>query len=145
VAKNKKFENFKQKLVDVNEAAHGAEARAVYGAAAIDRSNAKIKGMTEEQHAELVALSAELNETLKRACNLGDPASELAAAACEMHRRWLCFFWDTCEKEAHLGIAQMYVDDTRFTEYYEKIAPGCAVFLRDAVRDYYSKGVYTDT
>ena len=30
----------------------------------------------------------------------------------------------------------MYVDDPRFSEYYERIAPGCAVFLRDAVAIY---------
>jgi hypothetical protein len=28
----------------------------------------------------------------------------------------------------------MYVDDPRFTAYYDKIAPGCAGFLRDAVK-----------
>lgn len=32
-----------------------------------------------------------------------------------------------------MGLAQMYVDDPRFSEYYDKIAPGCAAFLRDAV------------
>jgi len=36
-------------------------------------------------------------------------------------------------KEAHLGATQMYFDDLRFTEYYDKITPGCATFLRDAV------------
>ena len=28
----------------------------------------------------------------------------------------------------------MYVDDERFTAYYDRIAPGCAVFLRGAMR-----------
>ena len=39
-------------------------------------------------------------------------------------------------KEAHLGLAQMYVDDPRFTEYYDNIAEGAAVFLRDALQIY---------
>jgi len=30
----------------------------------------------------------------------------------------------------------MYVDDQRFTAYYDKIATGCAVFLRDALAVY---------
>jgi hypothetical protein len=30
----------------------------------------------------------------------------------------------------------MYVADERFTVYYEKIAPGCAALLRDAVAIY---------
>ena len=33
-----------------------------------------------------------------------------------------------------MGLVQMYVDDERFTSYYDKIVPGCAVFLRDAMQ-----------
>jgi hypothetical protein len=51
-------------------------------------------------------------------------------------QQWLCFYWDKYTKEAHRGVAQMYTEDERFTEYYDKIAPGCAVFLRDAINIY---------
>lgn len=33
-------------------------------------------------------------------------------------------------------LAQMYVDDERFTAYYDAQQPGTAAFLRDAVRIY---------
>lgn len=131
-----KFAGFKQKLIDDNERQYGAETREKYGNEAVNASNAKIKGMTREQYAQIEKLSSELNETLKAACELGDPASELAQKACELHRRWLSFYWTNYSKEAHLGVTQMYVEDPRFTEYYEKIAPGCATFLRDAIRIY---------
>ena len=131
---NEKFEGFKQKLVDDNEAKYGKEIRAKYGNDSVDRSNAKVKGMTKEQYAEIERLTQEVNETLKAAFEQGDPSSELAQKACELHKRWLCYLWDGYSKEAHLGVTQMYVDDPRFTEYYDKIAPGCAVFLRDAVK-----------
>lgn len=131
-----KFEGFKQKLIHDNEQKYGAEIREKYGEDAISRSNAKIKGMSPEQYAEIERLSQELDDTLKAAFEQGDPASELAQKACELHKRWLSFYWDNYSKEAHLGVTQMYVDDPRFTKYYDKIAPGCAVFLRDAVRIY---------
>ncbi len=35
-----------------------------------------------------------------------------------------------------MGLAQMYVDDERFKAYYDKIVPGCAEFLRDAMKIY---------
>ena len=89
--------------------------------------------MTREQYNELETLTQELNNTLKAAFELGDPGSELAQKACALHKQWLCFYWDHYSKEAHKGIAQMYVDDPRFTACYDRIAPGCAVFLRDAV------------
>jgi hypothetical protein len=38
----------------------------------------------------------------------------------ELHKRWVCFYWPTYSKEAHAGVAQMYVDDERFTAYYDK-------------------------
>lgn len=131
-----KFEGFTQKLVDDNEQQYGEEIRAKYGDECVNRSNARVLNMSREQYAELEKLTEDLNETLKAAAEQGDPAGELAQKACELHKRWLCFYWDDYSKEAHMGVTQMYVDDPRFTAYYDKIAPGCAAFLRDAVSVY---------
>ena len=131
-----KFEGFLQKLVDHNEHQYGEEARAKYGDERVNRSNAKVLNISKEQFTELERLTEDLNETLKAAFEQGDPASELAQKACELHKKWLCFYWDDYNKEAHKGVTQMYVDDPRFTAYYDKIAPGCATFLRDAVAIY---------
>ena len=132
--KHKKFEDLKRNLIDGNEKRYGGEIREKYGNDAVDKSNAKIKGMTKEQYAEVEKLSQEINNTLKSAFERGDPTSELAQKVCELHKRWLCYFWSDYSREAHIGVTQMYVDDSRFTEYYEKISPGCAAFLRDAVK-----------
>jgi len=113
-----------QKLIEDNEAKYGEEIREKYGREAVERSNAKLRGMTPEQYA------------LKEAFTQGDPASALAQEACDLHRQWLCFFWDSYSKQAHMGVTQMYVEDPRFGEYYDKVAPGCAVFMRDAVAIY---------
>ena len=129
-----KFEGFKEKLISDNEQEYGGEIREKYGDEAVGRSNAKLKNMTKEQYDELEALTQELNNTLKAAFEQGDPGGELAQKACALHKKWLCFYWDHYSKEAHRGVAQMYVDDPRFTAYYDAVAPGCAVFLRDAVR-----------
>lgn len=131
-----KFEGFLQKLVDNNERQYGEEARAKYGDEPIDRSNTRVLNMSKEQYIELEELTEDLNKTLKAAFEQGDPAGELAQKACELHKKWLCFYWNDYSKEAHKGVTQMYVDDPRFTAYYDKIAPGCAVFLRDAVEIY---------
>lgn len=129
-----KFEGFKEKLVLDNEQKYGGEIREKYGDEAVDRSNAKLKNMTKEQYGELEALTQELNRTLRAAFEQGDPGGELAQKVCALHKKWLCFYWDHYSKEAHRGVAQMYVDDPRFTAYYDAIVPGCAVFLRDAVQ-----------
>ena len=131
-----KFEGFLQKQVDHNERQYGEEARAKYGDERINRSNTKVLNMSKEKFIELEMLTEDLNESLKAAFEQGDPASELAQKTCELHKKWLCFYWDDYNKEAHKGVTQMYVDDPRFTAYYDKIAPGCAAFLRDAVAIY---------
>jgi DNA-binding transcriptional MerR regulator len=131
-----KFDGFGQKLVEENERRYGKEIREKYGDEAVERSNAKVSGMTKKQYEEAQKLSEELNDMLRVAVEMGDPASELAQKVCEKHKQWLCYYWGTYSKEAHLGVAQMYVDDPRFTEYYDKIAEGAALFLRDALQIY---------
>ena len=131
-----KFAGFKQKLVNDNEAKYGKEIREKYGAETVNKSNQKVKGMSQEQFAEVTKLGTEVIETLQAAFKTGDPAGELAQKAADLHRQWLCFYWDSYTKEAHAGVAQMYVDDPRFTAYYDEKQPGTAKFLRDAVRIY---------
>ena len=133
---NEKFEGLKQSLIDDNEKKYGAEAREKYGDSAIDESNAKLKGLTKEQYDEGERLRLVYEEALKSAFNTGDPESEVAQKACDLHRQWLCVFYPNYSKEYHKGLAEMYVADERFKANYEKIAPGCTEFFRDAINIY---------
>ena len=92
--------------------------------------------MTQEQYAQFEKLGQMVLDTLKEALPTGDPASELAQKTADLHRQWLSFSWDKYSKEAHAGLAQMYVDDERFTAYYDQVQPGAAEFLRDAILIY---------
>jgi len=131
-----KFAGFKQKMIDDNEKKYGQEIRAKYGDEQVDKSNQKIKGMTEEQYAEVEKLGNDVIAALNEAFAAGDPAGQLAQKAVDLHRRWLTYFWDSYTKEAHAGVAQMYVDNARFTAFYDQKQPGTAAFLRDAVLIY---------
>lgn len=128
-----KFKGFKKKLVEDNEKKYGKEIREKYGDEAVNRSNAKVNNMTQEEYDEVTKLGEEVLKTLKDAFKTGDPAGELAQKAADLHRQWLSFYWDSYSKEAHAGVAQMYVADERFTAYYDKEQPGTAEFLRDAI------------
>lgn len=131
-----KFAGFKQKLIEENEKKYGSEIRAKYGDEVVDKSNAKLKGMSQEQYDEVTKLGNQVLEVLQAAFKTGDPAGELAQKAADLHRQWLSYFWPSYTKEAHAGVAQMYVDDPRFTAYYDAKQPGTAAFLRDAVLIY---------
>ncbi|NLY43127.1 MAG: MerR family transcriptional regulator [Clostridiaceae bacterium] len=131
-----KFEGFKQKMIDENEKKYGREIREKYGDEQVERSYRKLKDMTEEQYAEIEKLGNSILETLDLAFEAGDPEGPLAQKAADLHRQWLCYFWDSYSKEAHAGLAQMYVDDERFTAYYDRKRPGTATFFRDAILIY---------
>jgi len=134
-----KFNAFKQQLVEDNEKRYGREAREQYGDEVVDSSIRKVQGMTKAQFDRFNTLSAELMATLSAGFSTGDPAGDLAQRAADLHRQWLAYFWDNYSPEAHRGVAQMYVDDQRFTAYYDAIQPGTAAFLRDAINIYAGK------
>ncbi len=131
-----KFEGFKQKMIDDNEKKYGKEIRKKYGDEVVEQSNQRFKNMTEEDFDRLKGLESEIIETLKEAFATGDPAGELAQKAADLHKQWISCSWGSYSKEAHAGLAQMYVDDERFTAYYDKEQPGMAKFLRDAILIY---------
>ncbi|WP_312472501.1 MerR family transcriptional regulator [Neobacillus sp.] len=136
MSNKEKFDGFKKKMIDDNEKKYGKEIREKYGNDTVNKSNAKLKNMTQEQYNEVTALEVQLKLTLAEAFKTGDPAGELAQKVADLHKQWLTYYWNEYSKEAHAGLAQMYVDDERFTAYYDKEQPGTAEFLRDAIEIY---------
>lgn len=131
-----KFNGFAEKLIAENEQKYGSEIRERYGEEIVEESNAKLRGMTREQYEESERLRLAFERTLKAAFETGDPGGELAQKACDLHRQWLCFFYPMYDKAYHKGLGEMYVSDERFRANYDKLAPGCTEFLRDAINIY---------
>jgi len=135
---SEKFIGFKNKIIEENEKLYGNEVREKYGNEAVNASNAKLAGMSQEQWKMQNDLSNEIAEALKAAMEIGDPSCDAAQKACDLHRQWVSMFWKTgtYSKGAHLALAEMYVADERFKAYYEKIADGAAEFFLSAMKIY---------
>ncbi len=133
-----KFESFKKILIEKNEQTYGKEIRERYGEEAVEESNAKLMDMTEEQWKDVDLLSAHIHDLLLKGMEKGDPACAEAQEACDAHRQWICAYWPkgAYSRKAHKTLGEMYVADERFKVYYEKVAPGAAEFLRDALAVY---------
>jgi DNA-binding transcriptional MerR regulator len=136
MSNKEKFEGFKKNMIADNEKQYGEEIREKYGKNTIEKSNAKAMNMTEKEYDEVTKLADKVTITLSEAFKNGDPASVIAQEAADLHKKWISYYWSEYTKEAHAGVCQMYVDDERFTEYYDKEEPGTAAFLRDAVLIY---------
>lgn len=129
-----KFEGFKQEQLAHNEAAHGKETRQRWGDEAVDASNRRFAGLSQEEYDAMQALAEEILTRLEAAVAAGaDPAGEEGRAIAQLHRQWLGYTWPSYSAPAHLGLVEMYVADERFTAYYDARRPGCAAFLRDAI------------
>ena len=133
---NQKFKGFVKNLIDENEQKYGAETREKYGDNAVNKSNAKLAGITQEQYDHSEKLRQEFEETLLQAFNIGDPVGDFAMKACELHKQWLCVYYPDYSAEYHRALGEMYVVDERFRANYDKLAPNCTEFLRDAINAY---------
>jgi MerR family transcriptional regulator, thiopeptide resistance regulator len=64
----------------------------------------------------------------------GAPADGTAAMdLAEEHRQQICRNFYDCDHALHGCLAAMYTGDERFTAYFEKIRPGMAQYLHDAI------------
>ena len=131
-----KFEAFKHRVVEANEAAFGREIRQKYGDEEADRANACVLALTQEEYEAWKSLGGEIHTALAAVKAGADPAGPDGQRIARLHRRWLSYSWEAYTPQAHAGLAELYVSDPRFTAYYDQALPGCAAFLRDAVRAY---------
>ena len=131
---SEKFHGLKKRLVDENQQKYGQEARDKYGDEAFEAGNRRFMNLGEEEYGRMQSLGDEITRGLESAvCRGVSPESEEGLRIAGLHKQWLGFTWGHYSAEAHLGLAQMYIDDPRFTVYYDKNVAGCALFLKSAV------------
>lgn len=132
-----KFEGLKQQLLDENERQYGKEIRQKYGDEIVEHSYKKFNHLDEKAFNEMKQLESELFDRLAMAMESGDPCGQQALEVAKMHQQWLSYTWPSYSKEAHAGLAMMYVADERFTAYYDQaVKQGAAKFLSEAIRCY---------
>lgn len=128
-----KFTAFKKEMISENEAKYGKEIRKKYGEENVDASNAKLMNLSETDYQKVQELSTKIHHLLQELTPTGDYSSGHGYELFKAHREWLCYFWKDYSCEAHCGLAQTYIDDPRFKQYYENITPGAAQFLYQTI------------
>ncbi|SHL09760.1 DNA-binding transcriptional regulator, MerR family [Pseudonocardia thermophila] len=75
----------------------------------------------------------EVNELLAGYLRGGaGPSEPQVQEAVTRHYKWVCRTW-TPDRAAYVGLGRMYVEDERFTQNLDRVEPGLAAFLRDAI------------
>lgn len=135
-----KFEAFKESVVRENEEKYGEEMREKYGDAEVDVSYRKILNMTEADYERFRNLGEEIKSCLEEGVTAGiQPDSDKAKRIVLLHKEWLGMTWKEYTEEAHKGIANMYIADERFKQYYDRKVTGCAKLLEQAIRYWVDK------
>ena len=85
--------------------------------------------------AQIKAEGDEVNRQLADVLQRGDaPQSASAKVAAEAHRAYMSRWFYTCTPEIHLGLAELYRTDPRFQKTYDRIQPGLAAFVIEAIQ-----------
>lgn len=132
---SQKFKGLKEKMIADNYKKYGTEVKSRWGADAWKKSNQLLRNMTQEQFENAQNIEKDFKKTLNEAFSTHNPAGELAQKSVELHKQWLTAFWPQYSKDAHLGLATMYVEDVRFHHYFND-QKDLAEFFREAVSVY---------
>ena len=91
-------------------------------------------GYTRQDWERILAEADEINQGM--AALMGDgaaPDGEAAMQLAERHRAHISKWFYQCTPEIHAGLGRMYVEDPRFTENIDRVAPGLAEYLAAAI------------
>ncbi|MCD6065361.1 MAG: mta [Bacteroidetes bacterium] len=111
--------------------AYTKEAKERWGEETINQSHKKILAMDKKDWEALKQRGEDINKALTAAMDLKPEDAGVQELIRQHYEMMGCHFDVT--KEIYRGLGSMYVEDERFTAYYEKYRPGLAAFLRDAI------------
>jgi DNA-binding transcriptional MerR regulator len=114
---------------------HAGEVEERWGGTDAYRESARrVASYTKADWVRIKAQGAAAIEQVAGAMRAGLPADSVEAMdGAEAHRQQITDAFYECTTEIHVGLAEMYVADPRFTATYETIAPGLAQYLHDAI------------
>jgi len=104
---------------------------------AYKQSQERTKHWTKEDYKKIQTVTNALTKKIAEAMSKGPSDSQIQKLIAE-HYQGISVFYD-CSMDMYKNLGQMYVDDLRFTAYYEKFSSGLAVFMRDAIAIFVKK------
>lgn len=130
-----KFEGLKDELIRKNEEDFKDEVITRWGSNAYQKSKQQFKNLSEAEFNHFQGLAERIIEVLKEI--KANPQNEsLKKEVAKLHQQWITIAWGSYDKQIHLNVVDMYLQDERFKNYYDQHGEGLAQILRDAVHNY---------
>jgi DNA-binding transcriptional MerR regulator len=120
---------------DIDPTQYADEARERWGETeAYAESTRRTSRYTKDDWARIKAATEDLERRFAAAQAAGEPADgTVAMDLAEEHRRQIHDTYYDLSYAMHRGLAAMYVDDPRFAQHYDDVAPGLARYVHDAI------------
>jgi DNA-binding transcriptional MerR regulator len=127
------FEGFSEE----EQEKYAQEAEQMYDPETVRASNKKWKGYSASKKEAILTEGKSIYIDLAAAKSKGAASKEVQAVIARWHRH-MQYFWSPNDEQL-LGLADLYNNDPRFRENYEKVAPNLSEFMREAVKVYVAK------
>jgi MerR family transcriptional regulator, thiopeptide resistance regulator len=131
LSREEQFEIFGTEVVEE----HMQEAAERWGETdAFKESQRRSAAYTKEDWIEIKRQADENIQGFTDAIKAGEPADgPVAMDLAEAHRQHIARWFYDCSPELHKSLAELYVSDRRFSEPWEKLAPGFSQYVHDAI------------
>ena len=116
------------------EAQYREEASELYGKKVVDDSYKRWNNYSKQEQKNIMERGSKIHLAICDAMGMGHDSPEVQAQMAALHDHFQVFY--DCTLEIFRGLGQMYPQDERFRAFYEKIRPGMAEFMRDAMAHY---------
>lgn len=116
---------------------YSQEAEQIYNPETVRKSNRKWKAYDPAEKERILAEGKAIYTDLANVMTKVASDQQVQAVIARWHKH-LQYFWSPNDEEL-LGLADLYNDDPRFKINYEKVAPGLAGFMREAVKLYVNR------
>ncbi|MEZ4775909.1 MAG: MerR family transcriptional regulator [Bacteroidia bacterium] len=133
------YEGFKPELVESIR----KEVADRWGEDELLETEARIRQMGKEGWIDHKAKGEEITQLLADLMELG-PDHVQVQQTVALHHQYLNQFYEVSE-ERYRGLGKLYVEDERFTAYYEKFRLGLAAFVNQAIQVYCDQGMNSKT
>jgi DNA-binding transcriptional MerR regulator len=95
----------------------------------------RTSGYSKQDWLRIKAEGEDVERRFAEALRDGIPADSVRAMdLAEEHRQQISRNFYDCPPGMHAGLGRMYVEDERFAAHYERVAPGLARYVSDAVQ-----------
>ncbi len=127
------FEGFSEE----EQEKYAQEAEQMYDPETVRASNKKWKAYSAAKKEAILAEGKSIYVDLANTMSRGAASKEVQAVIARWHKH-MQYFWSPNDEQL-LGLADLYNNDPRFRENYEKVAPNLSEFMREAVKVYVKK------